>query len=433
MIMVPGLNYAGRYAPLLSSKEAAIAHQNPLEIDNSRLFSDLITALSYVLDVQEDPRLYHAWRVAAVAAAMAEQVIPGEVADVFFAALLHDVGGMGAFAHIVRYPTLYSQKADPGVKAHPERGRDIIRGIPGMDLSAEFVADHHEWWAGAGYPFGKAADQIPIGAQLIRVADSADMGRQFRQDVPIEQMIQTMGLLSNIEVGSDIVDAFRQVVSKDEFYRELVDDTKLHALIQRLESSIALPVFQPNSDAVGTVLTVFARVVDAKHGFTSGHSEQVSRYAAEIAQSMELSYQEITKVRFAGLLHDAGKVAVPRSIIDKPGPLGPTEFTQVRHHPVLTMEILRNIAHLSELAWIAGHHHERWDGKGYPDGLAGEEIPLLSRILAAADAMDAITSPRSYRQTKSSSEALDILHEAAGSQFDPQVADAAHTAWSPSS
>ncbi len=242
-----------------------------------------------------------------------------------------------------------------------------------------------------------------------------------------------MGLLSNMEVGSDILEAFRQVICKDNFYRELVEQTKLHTLIQGLESSVAAPVFQPNSDALGTVLTVFARVIDAKHGFTSGHSERVSEYATRIAKSMELPHRDAVTIRFAGLLHDAGKVAVPRSIIDKPGPLAPTEFMQVKRHPVLTMDILRNIVHLSELAWIAGHHHERWDGKGYPDGLAGEEIPLLSRILAAADAMDAIMSPRSYKQTKTLSETLGILHEAAGSQFDPHVVDAAHTAWNPSS
>lgn len=431
MIPVSGLNYAGLYASTSSTKEVAIASQSPFETENTRLFGDLIAALSYVLDVQEDPRLYHAWRVAAVAASMAEQIVPEQTSDVFFAALLHDVGAMGGLSHMVHYPTLYSQKALPEVVSHPHRGKEIILGIPGLELSAEFVADHHEWWNGSGYPFRKSADQIPIGAQLIRIADSADMNRRFQTDASVERTLHMMGLMSRVEVGQDVTEAFRQVISDEEFYRQLVDETRLHIMIQRLEMSATAPIFHPNSDVLGTVLTVFARVVDAKHGFTCGHSERVARYAVELARAMELPHSEVTKVRFAGLLHDAGKVAVPRSIIDKPGPLGPNEFDRVKCHPTLTMDILKNIVHLSELAWIAGHHHERWDGQGYPDGLSGEEIPLLSRVLAVADAVDAITSPRSYKQEQSAARMLAILHESSGTQFDPQIVDAAHSAWQP--
>lgn len=431
MIPVSGLHYAGLYASVSPAKEAGIAHQSPFEADSARLFSDLIAALSYILDVQEDPRLYHAWRVAAVAASMAEQIIPSQTSDVFYAALLHDVGAMGSLSHMVNYPTLFSQRAKPEILSHPHRGKEIILGIPGLELSAELVGDHHEWWNGSGYPLHKSADEIPLGAQLIRIADSADINRRFQPEASVEQTIHMMNLMARIEVNTDVTDAFRQVVSDQEFYRQLVDETSLHQMIQQLESSVTAPIFQPNSDVLGTLLTAFARVVDAKHGFTSGHSERVARYAVELARAMALSHNDVTSLRFAGLLHDAGKVAVPRSIIDKPGPLGPGEFDRVRSHPTLTMDILRNIVHLSELAWVAGHHHERWDGQGYPDGLSGEEIPLLSRILAVADAVDAITSPRSYKQEKSSSEMLTILHEGSGTQFDPQVVDAAHSAWHP--
>ena len=431
MMPVSMQDSAGSHPPASPGKEAAIAAQLPFEGDNSRLFGDLIAALSYILDVQENPRLYHAWRVAAVAASMAEQIIPAQSSDVFYAALLHDVGAMGSFSHIIHYPTLYSQTSKPEIVSHPQRGKQIILGIPGLELSAEFVADHHEWWNGAGYPFHKTADDIPIGAQLIRIADSADMNRRFTPDTSVEQTLQTMGLMARVEVNPEVIEAFRKVVSDQSFFRQLVDETSLHTLIQHMESSVTGPIFRPNADVLGTMLTVFARVIDAKHGFTTGHSERVARYASELAQAMRLAHNEVVTVRFAGLLHDAGKVAVPLAIMNKPGPLGPVEFGKVKDHPKLTMEILKNIVHLSEFAWIAGHHHERWDGKGYPDGLAGDEIPLLSRILAVADAVDAITSPRSYKAEKSAPEMLAILHEGAGTQFDPQVVDAAHAAWQP--
>jgi len=428
MIPMPSSTFPGLHSVLFASKEAAIAHQDVIS-DNPKLFSDLITAISYVLDVQEDPRLFHAWRVAAVAAAMAEHILPGNVAEVFYAGLLHDVGGMGAFSHIIHYPTLYSQLLRPEVVNHPERGKEIIQGIPGLELCADFVAEHHEWYNGSGYPYRKAGGDIAPGAQLIRIADSIDLSRRFRPEVQPEDTAIIVQTVSGLEISPEVAEAFRLVISSEEFYRELVDDSRLYGLIERFESSTSTPIFPPNSDAVSTVLTVFARVVDSKHGFTAGHSERVSQYSVEISRAMGLSHVEVTKVKYAGLLHDAGKVAVPRSIIDKPGPLVGSEIVRVKYHPVLTMDILRNIAHLSELAWIAGHHHERWDGMGYPDGLRGEEIPLLSRILAVADALDAITSPRAYKEKRTPAEALQILHEEAGSQFDPQVVDAAHSVW----
>lgn len=429
MVPMSGFNFAITSSPIFSSKEAAIAYQNSLTGDCSRLFSDIIAAMSYVLDLQEDPRLYHAWRVAAVATAMAEQMVPGQASDIFFAALLHDVGCMGAFPHIVRFPTLYSQLSRPEIVTHPERGGEIVRGIPGLEKSADFVVDHHEWFSGAGYPKHKKEEEIALGAQLIRIADSADVSRRFKPEASLAETLEIARIVGGMEVSLEVADAFKMVLSNEDFYRDLVDEDRLFRLIQRFELDVGTPVFQPNSDLLGTVLTVFARVIDSKHGFMSGHSERVSKYSVDLATALGIPHNEVTKLRFAGLIHDVGKVAVPSSIIDKPGPLGQSEILQVRHHPVLTMDIIRNIAHLSELAWIAGHHHERWDGTGYPDGLAGEEIPLLSRIMAVADAFDAITSPRSYKETKTPREALRILHEASGTQFDPQVVDAAHAVW----
>ena len=429
MAPMPGVDFADMYSPHIASKEMAIAGKNAPGGNVPRLFSSLIIALSYLLDAQEDPRLYHGWRVAAVSTAMAKQMLPKQVTDVFFAALLHDVGGMGQFSHMVHYPFRHRQDASPEIIAHPHRGAEIVRAIPGLELAAEFVADHHEHQDGSGYPARKSGDDIPLGAQLIRIADSADIAKTLRPETSPERAIELSEQLADVEVSQEVADAFRSVISKKNFYRELTDETKLLPLIHKLESKLTLPAFRAHSDVTGTVLTVFANVVDAKHGFTSGHSERVETHSLELAKTMNLPHDEITKVRFAALLHDVGKVAVPRSIIDKIGPLTNTELFQIKHYPVLTMAIVGNIAYLSELSWIAGHHHEHWDGTGYPDGLKSEEIPMLSRILAVADAMDAITSARSYRPARSVPEALEILREASGSQFDPRVVDAAHAVW----
>ena len=423
-----GNDHAGMFSPGSAPESKPNSDQKPTEVYRPRLFSSLIIALSYVLDVQEDPHLYHGWRVAAVATTMAQQLMEEQVGDVFFASLLHDIGVMGLFSHIVHYPIRHSQEITPEVVAHPHHGAEIVRSIPGLELAAEFVADHHEWWDGNGYPSGKSGEEIPLGAQLIRVADTVDINRRFQPGLP-EQAIELAKLFANIEVSPDVAEAFESVVSQGKFHQELTDETKLLGLIHKIEAGLTLPIFRPCSDVTGTILTIFARIVDSKHGFTSGHSERVAIYAINLAKTLELPHDEITKVRFAGLLHDVGKVSVPASIIDKPGPLDSKELFQIKHYPILTMSIIGDIAYLSELAWTAGHHHEHWDGTGYPDGLLGDEIPLLSRILAVANAMDAITSPRAYRPAKRVDEALVIIRQAAGTQFDPQVVDAAYKVW----
>lgn len=429
MTPMPGIGYAGMYSPLLASKEMSIACQDVQEGDGPRLFSNLLIALSYLLDVQADPSLHHGWRVAAIATSIARQIVPEHESDVFFAGLLHDVGAMGQFSHMVYHPEYHPGQISYEMAAHPWRGAEIVRGIPGLDLAAEFVEDHHEWWSGNGYPARKCGDEIPMGAQCIRVADTVDIRRKLTPRSKVDEAIEVAELITGSEISPCVSEAFRSVMLGDGFFRRLTKREELLPLLRELQSEIEMPHFRPFSDVTGRILSAFAKVVDAKHGFTAGHSERVSSYACNLGKALDLPHSEITKLRFAGLLHDTGKVVLPRSIIDKPGPLTQAEFARVKQHAEVTNDIVLNIAQLSELAWIASHHHEHWDGTGYPDGLMGEEIPLLSRILGVADAFDAITSPRAYRPARSVTEALSLLREASGTQFDPRLVQAAHCLW----
>jgi HD-GYP domain-containing protein (c-di-GMP phosphodiesterase class II) len=134
-----------------------------------------------------------------------------------------------------------------------------------------------------------------------------------------------------------------------------------------------------------------------------------------------MSPAQVEGVRSAALLHDIGKVAIPDDILHKPGPLSDTEWVLMRQHPVIGERILRVLQGLGSVARIVRHEHERWDGGGYPDGLAGEAIPLGSRIIIAADTYHAITSDRPYRAAKPHGDAIAELARCAGTQFDPQV------------
>jgi hypothetical protein len=168
----------------------------------------------------------------------------------------------------------------------------------------------------------------------------------------------------------------------------------------------------------------FVRAIDARDPYTARHSEKVAAYAVELAQALGHSPAACKRIRIAGLLHDVGKVALERSLLHKAGPLSDDEWRQVREHPGRSAHILGGVARFAAFLPAARHHHERYDGRGYPDGLASTEIPLDARVLAVADAYDAMTSNRSYRTALPHAKAIERLEAGAGSQFDPVCVEA---------
>jgi HD-GYP domain-containing protein (c-di-GMP phosphodiesterase class II) len=167
-----------------------------------------------------------------------------------------------------------------------------------------------------------------------------------------------------------------------------------------------------------------ARIVDQRDPYTAGHSQRVADYSATIAQHLSLSKALVDRVRWSALLHDLGKIAIPDAVLLKPGAFDPREREIINHHPTIAREILGQVEAMSEIVPCVLHHHERWDGTGYPDGLRGESIPLLSRIIAVADTWDAMTTDRPYRKALANEEARRRLIEGAGSQWDKRCIDA---------
>jgi len=196
----------------------------------------------------------------------------------------------------------------------------------------------------------------------------------------------------------------------------------LHLLAERASLSVEnLLLYDSVSFNLNSTLRALVRSLEAKDPYTKLHSQRVTEVAVELAVLLGSSQDELDSLRFAGHLHDIGKIGIRDQILMKPGRLTRDEFDIIKTHPVIGEEIVGHLGLLPCEKAIIRHHHERWDGNGYPDGLRGRCIPRLSRILAVADTYDAITSRRPYRKAGTSEEALAEIRRNAGQQFDPDV------------
>ncbi len=207
-----------------------------------------------------------------------------------------------------------------------------------------------------------------------------------------------------------------QIVKKASMTIEQQDQA-LHSLTGRLDDTLK----SQEQSHVGTIKALMV-ALDAKDKYTAGHCSRVTDYAMLLGEAMGLSEDKITLLEEASLFHDIGKIGVPEVILNKKDSLGNDEFEVIKKHSAIGADIIASISAFRDHVNIVRHHHERWDGRGYPDQLKGEEIPLEARILAIADTYDAMTSDRPYRSRMSKEKAVTIIRECTGSQFDPEMA-----------
>ena len=230
--------------------------------------------------------------------------------------------------------------------------------------------------------------------------------------------------LKNVALGKVHTQLFedlrKEVQEKELLYKEI---EKKADELQKAYGKLAQTAVQ--------ALYALAKALEARDPYTHGHSESVTRYATWIGEKLrgKPGWESVTLdtgkiLRNGGLLHDLGKIGIVDGILNKPGKLTEEEWAQVREHPGKGAHILEGVEEFKEYALVARHHHERWDGKGYPDGLKGKQIPPGARILAVADAYDAMTSDRPYRKAGTPIDAAKELVKYKGTQFDPEAVDA---------
>ncbi len=203
--------------------------------------------------------------------------------------------------------------------------------------------------------------------------------------------------------------------NRTRFIQNLLHHTTISCENVRLLSTL--------SSMIVDVVIAMALAIESRDPYTGGHVERVTAYALLLGERMGMSAADLTTLRLGGLLHDIGKIAVPDAILRKPLPLTDQEIALVNPHPVVGYEIVSRIPQLAKTKPVVRWHHERFDGKGYPDGLKGEELPLLARVAAIADAFDAMTSDRPYRLGLSIQDAIAEVKKNSGTQFDPQLVD----------
>ena len=230
--------------------------------------------------------------------------------------------------------------------------------------------------------------------------------------VPVESNSEVLGAL--------YVDHLQAAGAFDE------EDLHLLAALGRLAGdALARAILtEKNTQLFYGLIRALVSTVEAKDQYTRGHTERVTTYSMAIGEEMGLTEEERHTLQLGALLHDVGKIGIPEKILKKPGKLTPGEYEIMKRHPDIGADILEHVDDIGEIADIVRYHQEKFDGTGYPAGLKGEDIPLYDRIVAVADAYDAMTSSRSYRRNFSEEEVMKEFHRCAGFQFDRRVVDA---------
>ena len=295
------------------------------------------------------------------------------------------------------------------VQIRCERGEQIARMLDLPEETARAIRSLDEHWDGHGHPDGLKGKDIPLLSRILGLAQT------------VEVFFTTYGLGAAFDMLQErrgtwfdptLVDAFLPVRADRAFWDRLKYDD-LQEQIVGLEPEDRVLI--ADDARVDRIAEAFAKVVDAKSSWTYRHSENVAEIAVGIGEVLSLPANELRKLRRAALLHDIGKLGISNLILDKAGPLTDEERDEMKGHARKTREILARVSCFSEIATLAASHHERLDGTGYYQGLEGDSISTLARILTVADIYDALTSDRPYRRASTREEALEIMRRDVGS------------------
>jgi HD-GYP domain-containing protein (c-di-GMP phosphodiesterase class II) len=292
------------------------------------------------------------------------------------------------------------------------RGAQIARQLRFSDDVAEGIQGLDEHWDGSGQPQGLSGTEIPLYARIALLAQAVDF---FHASSGPQATREEVAHRSGRWFDPRLADAFAVLARNGEFWCQLASDDLEQRVFEMEPAQQQRPV---DDDYLDDIAMAFGQIVDAKSPFTAGHSARVALVTDQICEQLGLGAGERRWLRRGALLHDVGKLGVSNQILDKPGKLDPLEWAAVQRHALFTEQILGRISAFGVLARIAGAHHEKLDGTGYPRGLDARHIRLETRIITTADIFDALTADRPYRPAMPVAQALRIMRDSVGTAID---------------
>jgi putative nucleotidyltransferase with HDIG domain len=308
-----------------------------------------------------------------------------------------------------------------------DRGASIVRKIGMSERTADAVRSLDEHWDGSGYPQRLKGDAISPLARVMGVAQHLDV---FAQERGPAKAMAVLRERSRRWFDPEVVKAAESLQTRSTLWEHCLPDAAHPTPVAEHWTRAAVIDLAPiqsgrmSASHIDLVCEAFAEVVDAKSNFTFRHSLGVTDCAIRIGTAMGLKPERVQLLHRAALLHDLGKLRVPNSILDKNGKLDDAEWNVMREHPALTSDILRRVKQFKELAQVAGAHHEKLDGSGYPDGLSGSQLSLEARVIAVADVFGALIEDRPYRAGFSPREALKIIKRDIPGKLDQECFEA---------
>jgi HD-GYP domain-containing protein (c-di-GMP phosphodiesterase class II) len=298
------------------------------------------------------------------------------------------------------------------IEARCHRGAEIAALMRFSPTVCQAIQNLDEHWDGGGKPEGRNRSTIPQSAQIALLAQVADV---FHMSNGSAAAIKEVEARAGTWFDPSLVEVFGALADDPELWSNLASPDLREQVLALEPVAIRRAA---DEDYLDDVALGFAKVIDAKSPFTSGHSERVAVFTDLIAEGLGLPLPERRALRRAALLHDIGKLGISNTILDKPAKLTSEEFAEIKKHPVYSGDILSGIATFKDLADIGRGHHEKLDGTGYPLGLKGSEISLHTRIVTVADVFDALTAERPYRGPMTISDALALMARDVGTAFD---------------
>lgn len=428
--------------------------------DRTTSLAELLGAFSYALDLTEGQPEGHSLRACWIASRMAValHLSAPDRRTVYYATLLKDLGCSSNAARIAELyladdrqvkqghkliglglgPTLRFVFARTGqgqplgararaimgilrdgnaivtdlIQTRCTRGADIARALRFPEPVAQGIAALDEHWDGGGKPRGLRGDAIPLASQLALLAQIVDV---FHAAAGPQAAIEEVAARAGSWFDPALTRLFAHLAREPRFWADLADPM--------LESCVR--AFEPeeqriavDEDYLDAIAEAFGAVIDAKSPYTGGHSGRVGSYAERLGAHLGIGGAELRTLRRGALLHDVGKLAVSSRVLEKPGKLDGAEWEEMRSHAAHTTAILSRIAPLREMAAVAGAHHERLDGRGYPLGLDATLIATEARIITVCDFYDALTADRPYRAAMPPERALAVMADEVGKAID---------------